>query len=60
VTPDELNSTIGGMVAGKLAHPLIDILQNWLPDEESPDDDCWGTWETLSDPVADKMYANLG
>jgi len=57
---DELEGTIGGLVAGKLTEPLCDILQAWMPDEESPDDDCWETWEKLSDRVADEIARKLG
>lgn len=60
IQPHEHDTTIGGMIAGKLALTLIDILQAWLPEEESPDGDCWEAWEPLSDSVADQIYDKIG
>lgn len=59
MNPGEGDNTIGGMVACKLASPLIDILQAWLPEEESPDGDCWGTWETLSESAAEEVEERM-
>lgn len=59
IDPDEHDTTIGGMVAGKLVFPLIDILQAWLPEEESPDGDCWEAWEKLTDSAADAIYERI-
>lgn len=56
----EHDSTIGGIIAGKLTSPLIDILQGWMPDEPSPDDDCWETWETLTESAADEVADAIG
>lgn len=60
MTCDEGEGTIGGIVANKLMMPLIDILQGWMPDEESPDDDCWETWEKLTESAADEVYDAIG
>lgn len=59
LTGAERERTIGGLVAGKLIEPFYDILQGWLPDEESPDNDCWETWEKLSPRVANELAHKL-
>ncbi len=56
---DECESTIGGIVSCKLAGPIIDILQSYMPEEESPDGDCWETWEKLSDSAADEILTAI-
>ena len=42
---DEVDATIGGIVACKLTSPLIDILQGWIPEElvhqPSSSSVCW-------------------
>ena len=55
VSYEDLEKTIGGLVALKLTSPLIDILQGWMPDEPSPDEDVWGTWETLTETAAQEV-----
>lgn len=56
MNPGEEENTIGGIVASKLSMPLMDILQGHMPDEESPDGDCWETWEELSESAASEVY----
>ena len=54
--PGEEENTIGGIVASKLGMPLMEIMQGHIPDEESPDGDCWETWEELTESAADEVY----
>jgi hypothetical protein len=59
ITNDESENTVGGMVVGKLTENMINILQAWLPNEESPDGDCWETWEKLTDSAAEEIYERI-
>jgi hypothetical protein len=59
VTPEELETTIGGILAGKVSQILPEILQGWMPSDESPDGDAWETWEKLSDEMSDEMLTFL-
>lgn len=59
ITGPECDNTIGGIVAVKLTDPLVSILQAWLPDEESPDNDPWETWETLSESAAEEVSDSI-
>ncbi len=59
LTDEERHATIGGIVAGKLCDVLPDILQGFIPETESPDNDCWQAWEKLPASVADKMCLEI-
>jgi hypothetical protein len=37
----------------------MEIMQGHIPDEESPDGDCWETWEELSEAAADEVYGAI-
>jgi hypothetical protein len=57
---NEHNTTIGGMVACKLAENLNEILQGYLPDYDNPlTGNCYETWETLDEECADSVYRGL-
>lgn len=55
IVSEELTNTIGGLVIKKICEDMDKILQNWIPEEESPDDDLWETWEILPDHIANDM-----
>ena len=60
ISREELQDTLGGMVIQKLCDDMSDILQGWMPDEESPSGSPWETWEKLSEEAAEELYDSLG
>jgi hypothetical protein len=59
LTDIEREATIGGMVASRLCDVLGDILQAHIPEEGNAQGDSWGTWEKLSERVADTTYRRM-
>ena len=55
ITNEEFENTVGGIVLEKLTDNLLDILQGWMPGEQNPQGNCWGTWEQLTDTAADEI-----
>ena len=55
MTKLEQDQTIGGIIARKLSSPLVDILQNWMPDEDDNNMEPWGTWQKLPRQLAEEV-----
>lgn len=61
IEKDEHDTTIGGIIALKIAEQLPDILQGWMPEENQfrPDGEEWETWDKLSEEAADEVYERV-
>lgn len=59
ITREEMETTIGGLIAGKIADILPNILQHHI--QTNPVTDCcYETWDTLREEIADELYEELG
>lgn len=57
---DEMETTIGGMIAYKLFDVLPDILQGWMPEYDNPaTNSCWELWDRLDEECAAYVASKL-
>ena len=60
LTDEERERTIGGLVAGRLLSPLIDVLQGYMPEESNAQGESYQSWDRLPAQVAEQVEEALG
>lgn len=58
ISKQDLETTVGGLVAIKLCENMSDILQGWMPEEQNAKDCCWETWEKLTESAAEEIESS--